>query len=207
MAVWLFVACPEIYLRLFLLQHIDFSSYSCRSIDDWLGTGPVILIPSQLPSSVPRLCLSVSNLSLSCECLDNMLVLCRYQHLLQTRLRWMPVPSFLFLMHTHVADLCVTHSEMVHLTFTCEMCSPNCPAYFRQPGNGGGCMLFGRRLVYVHSWFWWHNPVVLRRTSFRRVFREQRGYAAEITNEMYTSQRSNNTQLPPFLGGFRTYPF
>jgi hypothetical protein len=38
------------------------------------------------------------------------------------------------------------------------------------------------------------------------VFGEQRGYAAEIMNETYTSQRPNNMQLPPFLGGFMTYP-
>jgi hypothetical protein len=163
-------------------------------------------MPSQLPSSVPRLCLSVSNLSLSCECLDNMLVLCRYRHLLQSRLRWMSVPSFLVLMRTHIADLWVTHLGTTHLKFTCEVRSLNCPTYFGQPENGGGCMLFGRWLMYIRSWFWRHNHVVLWRTSFRCVFKEQRGYAAEIMNETYTSQRPNNTQLLPFLGGFRTYP-
>jgi hypothetical protein len=47
-------------------------------------------------------------------------------------------------MRTHVADLCVTRSGMAHLTFTCEVRSPNCPVYFGQPENGGGCILFGR---------------------------------------------------------------
>jgi hypothetical protein len=32
----------------------------------------------------------------------------------------------------HVAELCVTRSGIAHLTFTCEVHSLNCPAYFRQ---------------------------------------------------------------------------
>jgi hypothetical protein len=56
----------------------------------------------------------------------------------------MPVPSFLVLMLTHVADLCVTCSGTAHLVFTCEVRSLNCPAYFGQLENGDGCMLFGR---------------------------------------------------------------
>jgi hypothetical protein len=32
---------------------------------------------------------------------------------------------------------------MTHLTFTCEVRSPNCLAYFGQPENGSLCVLFG----------------------------------------------------------------
>jgi hypothetical protein len=63
------------------------------------------------------------------------------------------VPSFLILMCMHVVDLCVTHSGMTHLTFTCEVRSPNRSVYFGQAENDDGCMLFGRRLVYVRLWF------------------------------------------------------
>jgi hypothetical protein len=141
------------------------------------------LYPIKTPIFGPHVRFNVSNLSLCYECFHKLLVMCRYQHSTQICLSSMPVPSFFFIMRTHVADLYVTCSGTAHLTFTCEVRSPNCPAYFGQPENDGGCMLFGRRLVYVRSWFRYHNPVVLWHTTNRRVFGEQRGYAAEITND------------------------
>jgi hypothetical protein len=44
---------------------------------------------------------------------------------------------------THLGNVCVTRSGTTSLTFTCEVCSPNCPAHFGQPENGSLCVLFG----------------------------------------------------------------
>ena len=48
------------------------------------------------------------------------------------------------------------------------------------------------------SWFRQHNPAVLRTHAWYRCVGEQQGYAVEITNERYTSQKPDNTQQSSF---------
>jgi hypothetical protein len=106
-----------------------------------------------------------------------------------------------------VANLCVTHSRMIHLTWTCEI-------------HGFWIVqhiLDNLRMVTVafdlvsvlcvfHSWLRQRNPIILWHIDIGRVNREQRGYAAKITNGRYTRQILDNTWRSLFLGGFRTYP-
>jgi hypothetical protein len=44
---------------------------------------------------------------------------------------------------------------------------------------------------FVHDWQ--HNTIVLWHTDIKHMIREQRGYAAEIMNGRYMSQKLDNT--------------
>jgi hypothetical protein len=103
--------------------------------------------------------------------------------------------------------LSVTRSGTMHLTLTCEMHG----SWIVQ------CILDSLRMVIVacylvsascifRSWFQQQNPIVLWHTDIGRVIKEQRGYAAKITNRRYTRQTLDNTRRSLFLGEFRTYP-
>jgi hypothetical protein len=61
-------------------------------------------------------------------------------------------------------------------------------------------------LCIFYPWFQQRNLIVLRHIDIRCVFEEQWNYAAEITNEKYTSQKPNNIRRLLYLGDFMTYP-
>jgi hypothetical protein len=93
----------------------------------------------------------------------------------------------LYRVHVTLANLCVTHSGMMHLTLSCEV-HHSWIIPFGQPENGGRCM---------HIWFLIRVPSVhdfdsvtllFSFTPISRCEGEQWGYAVEIMNERYTSQ-------------------
>jgi hypothetical protein len=65
-----------------------------------------------------------------------LLVICKYCHLPQTLVLKVNGGTEFFL-RPHLGNICVTHSQTTHLTFTCVVRSPNCIAYFGQSENGG----------------------------------------------------------------------
>jgi hypothetical protein len=106
-----------------------------------------------------------------------------------------------------VANLCVTRSGMMYLTWTCEMRGS---WIIHRILDNLRIVTVACYLVFVlcvfRSWFWQCSPVVLWYTDIRQVIREQWGYATEIMNERYTRPTPNNMRQSLFLGGFMTYP-
>ena len=103
--------------------------------------------------------------------------------------------------------LCVTHSGTTHLTFTCEMRSPNCPVHFGQLENGSLCILFGMCLVYVSARDFDSITQLFSDTPGSGVCSENSGVMLPKSRvERTWGYILNNMQRLPFLGGFRTYP-
>jgi hypothetical protein len=107
----------------------------------------------------------------------------------------------------HIANLCVTHSRMMHLIWTCEIRGSWIIQRILDSLRMTTVVCY---LVFVlcvfHSWFRQCNPIILWHTDIRCAIGEQRSYAAEIMNRRYIRQTPDNTRQPLFLGGFITYP-
>jgi hypothetical protein len=112
----------------------------------------------------------------------------------------------LYSVHVNLANLCVTHSGMMHLTLSWAASFPNCPIWIAWEWWPLRAYLVSNSCTF-HSWFQQHNPIVLRHTNIRLVIGEQQGYAAKIMNERYTSQnqRARNSHHS-WVGLWHIYP-
>jgi hypothetical protein len=123
----------------------------------------------------------------------------------------------------HIVNLCITHSGIMHLTWTCEMCGPwivhrilhslrmatvacyllwdvwslNCPSYFTQPENGNLCLCVSSICNFVSV------NMLFSDTPISGVWSENNGVMLPKSRleDTHTRQTPNNMRRSLFLGG------
>jgi hypothetical protein len=87
----------------------------------------------------------------------------------------------------HLADLCVTRSEVIHLILSCEVYRSGIVQRILDSLRmvTSVCYLVMLPLVYLSFVVRQRNPIVLHHTNIGHVIGEQQGYTTKIMNGRY----------------------